>query len=72
MMVPQLNLHMDQAFPEKWIRRGDPVSWPGRLLILPPLDFSLWDHMKSLVTETPVVQTAEDLLARTLSLTALE
>ncbi|GBM45707.1 hypothetical protein AVEN_14150-1 [Araneus ventricosus] len=54
---------LNAAFPTRWIERGGPVAWPPRSPDLNPLDFFFWEHMKSLVYETPV-NSAEDLVAR--------
>lgn len=55
--------HLDQAYPNRWIGRGGPVSWPARSPDLTPLDFFLWGAMEALVYATPV-PTQEDLVAR--------
>ncbi|KAJ4441239.1 hypothetical protein ANN_11090 [Periplaneta americana] len=34
--------------------RGGPIPWPPRSPDLNPLDFYLWDHLKSLVYSSPV------------------
>lgn len=54
---------LDNHYPNRWIGRGGPVSWPPRSPDLTPLDFFLWGHMKSLVYETPV-ESEENLIAR--------
>ncbi|KAJ4444586.1 hypothetical protein ANN_06382 [Periplaneta americana] len=57
--------HLCATFPERWIGRGGPVSWPARSPDLTALDFFLWSYGKSLVYETPI-DTEEDLRARIL------
>ena len=45
--------HLDRVFPSRWIGRGGSASWLHRFPDLSPLDFFLWDVMKSLVKGTP-------------------
>lgn len=45
---------LDDRYPNRWIGRGGPISWPPRSPDMAPLDFYLWGHLKSLVYETPV------------------
>jgi len=45
---------LDRVFPEKWIGRGGPQTWPPRSPDLTPLDFFLWGHIKEYVYQTPV------------------
>jgi hypothetical protein len=33
---------LNRKFPEKWIGRGGPVTWPPRLPDLTPLEFFFW------------------------------
>ncbi|GFV12386.1 transposable element Tcb1 transposase [Trichonephila clavipes] len=47
--------YLDRTFPNRWIGRGVPVTWPPRSPDLSPLDFFLWGAMKGLVYDTPVV-----------------
>ncbi|GFX43429.1 transposable element Tcb1 transposase [Trichonephila clavipes] len=47
--------HLDRTFPNRWIGRGGPVTWPPRSPDLSPLDLFLWGAMKGLVYDTPVV-----------------
>jgi len=42
------------SFPNRWLGRGGPISWPPRSPDLTPLDFFLWGHIKTLVYETKV------------------
>lgn len=37
------------TYANRWIGRGGPVPWPARSPDCNPLDFYLWDHVKSLV-----------------------
>lgn len=46
--------YLNDAYPERWIGRGGPVSWPARSPDLTPLDFFLWGHMKQLVYRTEI------------------
>ncbi|KAJ4440420.1 hypothetical protein ANN_08561 [Periplaneta americana] len=46
--------YLDRRFPDRWIGRGGPIAWPPRSPDLNPLDFYLWDHLKSLVYSSPV------------------
>ncbi|KAJ4449697.1 hypothetical protein ANN_01101, partial [Periplaneta americana] len=46
--------YLDRRFPVRWIGRGGPIAWPPRSPDLNPLDFYLWDHLKSLVYSSPV------------------
>lgn len=39
------------TFAEQWIGRGGPVNWPARSPDLTPLDFFLWNRLKSVVYE---------------------
>lgn len=55
--------YLDTAFPNRWIGRGGPVSWPPRSPDLSCLDFFLWGQLKSAVYETPIAS-PEDLVAR--------
>ena len=52
--------YLDLQFPNRWIGRNGPVSWPARSLDLTPLDFYLWGQMKSFIYEPPV-ELEEDL-----------
>lgn len=55
--------YLDNVFPNKWIGRNGPVSWPARSPDMTPSDFFLWVHTKTLIYETPV-ETEMDLVAR--------
>lgn len=59
----EVRAHLNQAFPDRWIGRGGPVSWPPRSPDLTSLDFFLWGTLKSLVYDDPV-DTEMDLVAR--------
>ena len=39
--------HLNDTFPNRWIGRGSTINWPPRSPDLTPLDFCLWDLMKS-------------------------
>jgi len=57
--VRNLNRH----YPERWIGRGGPLSWPPRSPNLTSLDFYLWVYLKNVVYQTPV-NNEENLWAR--------
>jgi hypothetical protein len=38
----------------EWAGRGGPVSWPARSPDLNPLDFWLWEHLKTSVCLLPI------------------
>jgi len=40
---------MDRKFPNKWIGRSGPISWPPRSPDLTPPDFFLWGFIKDKV-----------------------
>ena len=40
---------LNQNYPNRWIGRQGPITWPPRSPDLTPLHFYLWGHMKSLV-----------------------
>jgi hypothetical protein len=50
-------------FPDRWLGRGGPVSWPARSPDLNPLDFFLWRHLKEIVYRDPPTD-IEDLTAK--------
>jgi hypothetical protein len=52
--------HPNERFHERWIGRGGPVPWLSRSPDLTPLDFYLWEHLKTVVYAT-TVNDAEDL-----------
>lgn len=54
---------LDREFPERWIGRNGPVSWPPRSPDITPLDFFFWGYIKGLVYRTPV-QNQQDLIDR--------
>lgn len=54
---------LDEHYPNRWIGRNGPISWPPRSPDLNPLDFYLWGYLKSLVYVTEI-DTREDLLQR--------
>jgi hypothetical protein len=41
--------HFNDTFPNRWIGRGSAINWPPKLLDRTPLDFCLWDWMRSKV-----------------------
>lgn len=50
---PHWGLHvrnyLDEQFPERWIGRDGPISWPPRSPDITPLDFFLWGFVKNKV-----------------------
>lgn len=45
---------LDENYPERWIGRGGPVSWPARSPDLNPLDYYFWGHMCNIGRWIPV------------------
>ena len=45
---------LDREFPNKWIGRGGPISWPARSPDITPLDFFFWGYVKDRVFQTPI------------------
>jgi len=50
---------LDRIFPGRWIGRGGPIRWAPRSPDLTPLDFFLWDYLKSIVYQPPCQDLAE-------------
>ncbi len=48
--------HLNERFLNKWISYGSPYvpSWPPEFPNFTPLDFYLWEHLKTLVYRTPI------------------
>ena len=46
--------YLDEAFGNRWIEHGGPITWTPRSSYLIPLNFFLWGSIQSLVYETPV------------------
>src|SRR6195952_4636657 len=46
--------YLNRVFPDRWIGRGGPQTWPPRSPDMNPLDFCVWGYLKSLVCTTPV------------------
>jgi hypothetical protein len=40
---------LDERFPNRWIGRDGPISWPSRSPDLTPMDFSVWGIIKNKV-----------------------
>ena len=40
---------LNDVFPDGWIGRGGPTSWPPRSPDVTPLDFFLWGYVKTKV-----------------------
>jgi len=45
---------LDATFPNRWIGRDGPTSWPPRLPNITTHDFFLWGYVKDKVFSTPV------------------
>ena len=45
---------LNEKFNGRWIGRGGPISWPRRSPDLTPLDFFLWEYIKTKVYKTKV------------------
>jgi hypothetical protein len=45
---------LNRKFPEKWIRRGGPITWPPRSPDFTPLHFFFWGYMKDAVYVPPL------------------
>lgn len=40
---------LNTRFPERWIGRGGPITWPARSPDLNVLDYFVWGYIKSLI-----------------------
>ena len=45
---------LNKTFPNQWIGRNGPTSWPPRSPDITSLDFFLWGYVKDRVYRTPV------------------
>jgi len=45
---------LDATFPNRWIGRVGPTTWPPRSPDITPLDIFLWRYVKDKVFSTPV------------------
>jgi hypothetical protein len=59
----QTQQHLNTQFPDRWLGRGGPLSWPARSPDLNPLDFFLWGHLKEIVNRDPLTD-MEDSMAK--------
>lgn len=59
----QVRQFLHETFPNSWLGRGGPVSWPPRSPDLTSCDFFLWGFIKNKVYVTPPT-TAEDMRQR--------
>ena len=50
--------YLDVANPNRWTGRVGPVAWPPRSPDLNPLDFYLWERLKTLVYATEILNVA--------------
>jgi hypothetical protein len=49
----QTQQNLNTQFPDRWLGRGGPVSWPARSPDLNPMDFFLWGHLKEIAHRDP-------------------
>jgi hypothetical protein len=42
---------LDKNFPNRWIGRAGPISWPARSPNITPCDFCLWGYVKACVAD---------------------
>ena len=54
---------LNDVFPDGWIGRGGPTSWPPRSPDVTPLDFFLWGYVKTKVF-TEEIANIEELKTR--------
>jgi hypothetical protein len=54
---------VDEKYPNRWIGRGGPVTWPPRSPDLTPMDFFTWGRVKDIVYRTTPT-TPEDMRQR--------
>lgn len=59
----EVRQHLNDHYPNRWIGRNGPVSWPARSPDLTPVDYFLWGHLKQKVYATDVT-TREELRER--------
>lgn len=45
----QVRQVLHARYPDRWMGRGGPITWPARLPDLNVLDFFVWGHIKSLI-----------------------
>lgn len=45
----QVRNFLNARYPERWIGRGGPITWPPRSPDLNVLDFFVWGYVKSLI-----------------------
>ena len=53
-LTRQVGEYLNESFRNRWLGRGGSVAWPPRSPDLTPLDYYLWDHVKTLAYETKV------------------
>lgn len=44
----QVRNYLNEAYPNRWIGRGGPISWPPRSPDLNPMDFFIWGYFKEI------------------------
>ena len=52
--TPGVRTFLDRIFPDRWVGRVEPITWPQKFPDPTPLGFFLCVHMKCLIYETPV------------------
>jgi hypothetical protein len=55
---------LNRKFPEKWIGRGGPITWPPSSPDLIPLDSFLWGYIKDVVYVPPLATILPELAGR--------
>lgn len=52
---PLVRRHVNSEFGRSWIGRRGPVAWPPRSHDFNPLEFCIWDHLKTILYDKPVI-----------------
>lgn len=47
--------YFNNNYTNRWIDRGEPIAWPVRSPDITPLDFYLWEHLKSLIYDNNTI-----------------
>jgi hypothetical protein len=55
---------LNRKFPEKWVGRGGPITWPPRSPHLTPFNFFFWGYIKNAVYVTSLADTLPELAGR--------
>ena len=56
---------MNNEYPNRWIERGGPHPWPARSPDFNPVDYFLWEYLKTEVYSVPI-NSREQLPQRTI------